>query len=128
VAPPDLHLLVEGEHVKLVHGPKENLHRPSVDTLFRSAARWAGPRVIGVVLTGARNDGAAGMRAIKQRGGIAIVQDPVEATFPSMPSSVMQKIKVDYSVPLREIAPLLNELSREEVDVGGGENILERRS
>lgn len=120
VAPPDLHLLIEGRHVKLVHGPKENLHRPSVDTLFRSAARWAGPRVIGVVLTGARNDGTAGMRAIKQRGGIAIVQDPIEATFPSMPSSVMQTIKVDYSVALAEIAPLLDKLSRQSVDEKGG--------
>lgn len=120
VAPPDQHLLVEGSYVKLVRGPKENLHRPSIDTLFRSAARWCGPRVIGVVLTGARDDGAVGMRAIKQRGGIAIVQDPHEATFPSMPMSVMQQIKVDYSLPLREIAPLLNKLSHEEAADEGG--------
>ncbi len=113
VAPPDHHLLIDDQRVKLVHGPKENLHRPSIDTLFRSAARWAGPRVIGVVLTGARDDGTAGMRAIKKRGGIAVVQDPSEAPFPSMPLSVMQDIKVDYSMPLREIALLLNNLSRE---------------
>jgi two-component system chemotaxis response regulator CheB len=113
VARPDHHLIIERDHVKLVHGPKENLHRPSIDTLFRSAARWAGPRVIGVVLTGARDDGAAGMRAIKQRGGIAIVQDPEEAPFPSMPMSVMQEINVDYSMPLREIPELLNHLARE---------------
>lgn len=125
VARPDLHLLIEDRHVKLVHGPKENLHRPSVDTLFRSAARWAGPRVIGVVLTGARNDGTAGMRAIKQQGGIAIVQDPVEATFPSMPSSVLQRIKVDYSVPLREIGPLLAKLSGQSVDENGGKPLNE---
>jgi two-component system, chemotaxis family, protein-glutamate methylesterase/glutaminase len=112
VAPPDQHLLIEAGHVKLVHGPKENLHRPSIDALFRSAARWAGPRVIGVVLTGARDDGTAGMRAIKLRGGITIVQDPTEAPFPSMPMSVMQEIRVDYSLPLGEIAPLLNQLSR----------------
>ncbi len=112
VAPPDQHLLIEAGRVKLVHGPKENLHRPSIDALFRSAARWAGPRVIGVVLTGARDDGTAGMRAIKLRGGVTIVQDPTEAPFPSMPMSVMQKIKVDYSLPLADIAPLLNQLSR----------------
>lgn len=113
VAPPDNHLLIENRYVKLVHGPKENLHRPSIDILFRSAARWAGPRVIGVVLTGARDDGKTGMRAIQQRGGITIVQDPFEAPFPSMPMCVMQDIKVDYSLPLREIAPLLYDLSQE---------------
>ena len=113
VARPDLHLLMEREHVRLVHGPKENLHRPSIDALFRSAARWAGPRAIGVILTGARDDGAVGMRDIKQRGGTTIIQDPREALFPSMPMSVMRAIKVDYSLPLGEIAALLNKLCRE---------------
>jgi two-component system chemotaxis response regulator CheB len=116
VAPPDQHLIIEDGIVRLVRGPKENLHRPSIDTLFRSAARWAGPRVIGVVLTGARDDGKVGMRAVQQRGGFTIVQDPLEAPFPSMPMSVMQDIRVDYSLPLRGIAPLLNELSHEAVD------------
>lgn len=120
VAPHDRHLLIEDRRVKLVHGPKENLHRPSIDALFRSAARWVGPRVIGVVLTGARDDGRVGMRAIKQRGGITIVQDPFEAPFPSMPMSVMQEIKVDHSLPLVEIAPLLNKLSRQTVKEEGG--------
>jgi two-component system chemotaxis response regulator CheB len=113
VAPPDQHLIIEDKRVKLVHGPKENLHRPSIDALFRSAARWGGSRVIGVVLTGARDDGKVGMHAVKQRGGIAIVQDPQEAPFPSMPMSVIQEIKVDYSLPLRQIAPKLNEISRQ---------------
>ena len=120
VAPPDRHLLIESANIKLVHGPKENFHRPSIDTLFRSAARWAGASVIGVVLTGARDDGTVGMRAIKNQGGTTIVQDPIEATFPSMPLSVMQDISVDYSVPLREIGPLLNKLTREPVDADGG--------
>lgn len=119
VAPPDQHLIIEDNYVKLVHGPKENLHRPSIDALFRSAARWKGPRVIGVVLTGARDDGKVGMRAVKQRGGIAIVQDPFDAPFPSMPMSVMQEIEVDFSVPLYEIAPLLNKLSRESAEEEG---------
>jgi two-component system chemotaxis response regulator CheB len=119
VAPPDQHLLIERGHVKLVHGPKENLHRPSIDALFRSAARWTGPRAIGVVLTGARDDGTVGMRAIKQRGGIAIVQDPSEAPFPSMPLNVLQDVRVDYSVRLGEIASLLNRLSRESADDDG---------
>lgn len=113
VAPPDHHLLIEPGYIKLVHGPKENLHRPSIDALFRSAARAAGPRVIGVVLTGSRDDGTAGMRWIKQRGGIAVVQDPSEAPFPSMPLSVLQDVKVDYSVSLSEMGPLLTRLSHE---------------
>jgi len=118
VAPPDQHLIIENGYVKLVRGPKENLHRPSIDTLFRSAARWAGPRVIGVVLTGALDDGTVGMRAVNQRGGITVVQDPLDAPFPSMPMSVMQEIRVDYSLPLSEIAPLLDKLSRETVEEG----------
>ncbi|HEU4433209.1 MAG TPA: chemotaxis protein CheB [Pyrinomonadaceae bacterium] len=119
VAPPDLHLLIDRNHVRLVRGPKENFHRPSIDGLFRSAALWAGPRTIGVVLTGARSDGTAGMRAIKQRGGITIVQDPSEAMFPSMPMNVIQDIRVDYSLPLRDIAPLLSELSHTAADEEG---------
>jgi two-component system, chemotaxis family, protein-glutamate methylesterase/glutaminase len=119
VAPPDQHLLIERNIVKLVRGPKENLHRPSIDILFRSAARWAGSRSIGVILTGARDDGKVGMRAIKQRGGMTIVQDPSEAPFPSMPMSVMQDIKVDYSLPLRDIGPLLHELSQQTAEERG---------
>lgn len=119
VAPPNHHLLIEKGHVNLVHGPKENLHRPSIDALFRSAARWAGSRVIGVVLTGARDDGTLGMRLIKERGGIGIVQDPFEAPFPSMPLSVLHDVKVDYTVPLREIAPLLNRLATESIEDEG---------
>src|SRR5215212_3426729 len=83
VAPPDHHLLIEGAHMKLVHGPKENLHRPSIDALFRSAARWAGPRVIGVVLTGARDDGRVGMRAlvasVERLGRLSKLRDPSSA-------------------------------------------------
>lgn len=120
VAPPNQHLLIENSQIKLLHGPKENMHRPSIDILFRSAARWAGPRVIGVVLTGARDDGTVGMRAIKQRGGVTIVQDPVEATFPSMPASVMQDIQVDYSLPLREIGSLLTTLVNQPAAEEGG--------
>ncbi len=119
VAPADHHLLIDQQHVRLVHGPKENLHRPSIDALFRSAARWAGPRTIGVVLTGARDDGKTGMLAIKERGGVTIVQDPLEAPFPSMPMSVLQDMKVDYSLPLREIAPLLGKLSRQPTEEEG---------
>ena len=125
VAPPDQHLIIEDNKVRLVHGPKENLHRPSIDALFRSAARWAGPRTIGVVLTGARDDGKVGMRAVKQRGGLTIVQHPYEAPFPSMPLSVMREIEVDYSIPLREIGPLLNQLSHESAKEEGSYPVAE---
>jgi two-component system, chemotaxis family, protein-glutamate methylesterase/glutaminase len=118
-APPDHHLLLERDRIKLVHGPKENLHRPSIDALFRSAALWAGPRAIGVVLTGARDDGTLGMRTIKQRGGITVVQDPLEAPFASMPLSVIRNIAVDYSLSVQEIGPLLTKLSRQTVEERG---------
>lgn len=121
VAPPDRHLLIEQDQVRLVQGPKETRHRPAIDALFRSAAQAASTRVIGVVLTGARDDGRMGMRAIKQHGGIAIVQDPLEAPFPSMPLSVLRAVKVDYSVPVCDMASLLTNLARETVADEGGE-------
>jgi two-component system chemotaxis response regulator CheB len=107
VAPPNQHLLVSDGHVQLSAGPKENRHRPAVNTLFRSAALAYGPRVIGVVLTGALDDGASGLWEIKQRGGSAIVQEPSDALFPDMPRNALENVPVDYTVPLQEMATLL---------------------
>jgi two-component system chemotaxis response regulator CheB len=110
VAPPDHHMLVEGMNLRLTRGPKENHVRPAIDPLFRSAALSWGPRVIGVVLTGQMDDGTAGLKAIKECGGIAIVQDPATAEEPEMPQSAMNNVRVDHCVPLGAIAPLLHKL------------------
>lgn len=126
VAPPDHHLLVHKGHVGVVRGPKENRHRPAVDPLFRSAARWYGPRAVGVVLTGALDDGTVGMMAIKERGGIAVVQDPKEAMYPSMPSSVLQNCEVDHVLTLGEIPDLLAELAARPAEDEGAYPVSDR--
>jgi two-component system chemotaxis response regulator CheB len=113
VAPPDLHLLLKGRFVRLTRGPRENHHRPAIDPLFRSAAVWYGANVIGVLLSGNLDDGTAGVLAIKQRGGVAVVQDPSDAQFPDMPRSALSSIKIDYALPAKEIGPLLLRLARE---------------
>ncbi|RZI74476.1 MAG: chemotaxis protein CheB, partial [Pseudomonas sp.] len=96
VAPPDLHMILEKGRVRLHHGPKENFTRPAVDPLFRSAAIEFGTRVVGIILTGRLDDGSAGLIAIKDRGGIAIVQDPAEAYADSMPRSAAACVIVDH--------------------------------
>lgn len=107
VAPPDYHLLVEKGVLRVRHGPKENRFRPAVDPLFRSAATAYGARVVGVILSGALDDGTAGLWAIKHNGGIAVVQDPLDAEMPDMPESAMREVDVDYAVPIANMASLL---------------------
>lgn len=104
VARPDRHLVVEPDRVRVIDGPKRNRSRPSVDALFEAAAAAFGPRVVGVVLTGNLDDGTAGLRAIKLRGGLAVVQDPLDAEFPGMPRSAVEHLDVDHTVPLAAIA------------------------
>lgn len=116
VAPPDMQMLVRQGYVHVTRGPKENGHRPSVDTLFRSAARAYGPRVIGLVLTGQLDCGTAGLLSIKARGGIALAQDPDEAEAPSMPRSAARHVLLDGVATLRMLGPRLAELVRTSAD------------
>jgi two-component system chemotaxis response regulator CheB len=110
---PDCHLVLEPEHMRLVRGPTENRHRPSIDALFRSAAKAFGPRVIGVVLSGYLDDGSAGLHSIKRAGGLAIVQDPRDAAVPSMPENAIAATNVDYICPVTEIPDLLGRLVKQ---------------
>jgi len=113
VAPPDHHLLVDGECVEATKGPKENRFRPSVDALFRSAAYTRGADVIGVVLSGLLDDGTSGLWTIKRRGGTAVVQAPEDAEYDSMPQSALRHVEVDHSLPVSELAALLVRLTGE---------------
>lgn len=126
VAPPDYHLILgEEQRLRLKRGPRENHHRPSVDPLFRSAARLYGRRVIGVVLTGALNDGAAGLLAVRAGGGIAVVQHPADARVSAMPVNAFRVAGADHSVPLDRLGPLLVELIAQPFPDPGGSAMTE---
>jgi two-component system, chemotaxis family, protein-glutamate methylesterase/glutaminase len=116
VAPPDFHLIVKHGHIHLARGPKENNHRPSIDVLFRTAARAYDTQVIGVVLSGVLDDGTAGLLAIKQQNGVTVVQDPNDALYSGMPLSAVENVEVDYILPASEIAATLVRLAYEPVD------------
>lgn len=107
VAPPDKHMMIEGNRIRVLRSPKENMHRPAIDPLFRTAAFFCRRRVVGILLTGADSDGTSGLFSIKLKGGLAIVQDPDEAAAPTMPFSAMSNLKVDRTLPVKEISRLL---------------------
>ena len=111
VAPGDYYLKLEKGLMRVEHSPKEGLHRPGVDALFRSAALAYGRRVVGVVLSGMMDDGTEGLLEIKKRGGVAIIQDLCEAEYPGMPRSALDTVPVDFVLPVLGIAEKLIELA-----------------
>lgn len=123
VARPDHHLTLEGHRLRVQRGPRENRHRPAVDALFRTAAREYGPRVVGVVLSGLRDDGSAGLYAVKQRGGVAIVQDPRDAPWDEMPRNALEYASPHYVLRTEDIAPTLTQL----LTADNGESVMTRK-
>lgn len=111
LAAPDRHLLLIGATLRFGLGPRENLVRPSIDPMFRSAALSFGARVIGVVLTGMLNDGASGLSAIKQRGGTTLVQHPRDAEADQMPCAALEATEVDHVVASADLAAVVTQLA-----------------
>lgn len=111
VAPPDHHMLVEDDRIRVTRGPRENGHRPAVDPLFRTAAESHGAHVLGIILSGALDDGSAGLAVIRAHGGVAIVQDPGEALSPGMPSSAIVHASPEHVLPVAKIGRLVAELA-----------------
>ena len=134
---PDRHLIVTDGHIRLGRGPRENMTRPAIDPLFRSAAAAYGPRVIGVVLSGLLNDGAAGLEAVSRCGGLALVQDPADAIADEMPRSALAAVAAGLTVSGARMGDVLSDLVREtagprvpvppeirlEVDIAAGERV-----
>ncbi|TIR27774.1 MAG: chemotaxis protein CheB [Mesorhizobium sp.] len=113
VAPPGFHLLLHDGHMMLRRGPRENLARPAIDPLFRSAALSYGAGVIGVLLSGSLSDGTAGLRAVKAVGGLAVVQHPKDTLVPSMVESALQYVEIDHCLPAAKLGALLAKLADE---------------
>jgi len=137
LAVPDRHLIVADGRLHLGTGPRENMARPAIDPLFRSAAMRYGPRVVGVLLSGLLNDGASGLEAIKRCGGVVMVQHPADAAADEMPRGAMSAVEVDLAVPAARMGEVLSGLVREpagpavpvppdirlEVDIAAGERM-----
>jgi two-component system, chemotaxis family, protein-glutamate methylesterase/glutaminase len=111
IAPPDFHMLVTPLGIRLNRGPRENGFRPAIDPLFRAAARVYRSSVMGIILSGALDDGTYGLKVLKDSGGIAVVQEPADASFPSMPANAIRVVDVDHVLPASQIAALIAGLS-----------------
>ena len=137
IGAPDHHLILVDGHIRLGRGPRENMVRPAIDPLFRSAAMSYGPRVIGVVLSGLLGDGASGLNAIKRCGGMALVQDPEDAIADEMPRRALEATVADLCIPSAKLGDVLSDLARQtagprlpvppeirlEVDIAMGERL-----
>ena len=113
LAPADHNVLLEEGRISVVRGPRENRWRPGIDPLFRSAAVAYGNKVIGVILTGMLDDGSAGLTAIKRCGGLCVVQDPEDATYPDMPSNAVKRAAPHHVVPLASMGALISDALQE---------------
>ena len=118
IAPADYHLLIDLDRMFLSRGPRENRVRPAIDPLFRSAALSHGSKVIGVILSGLLDDGTAGLAAVKQVGGLAVVQTPHDALTPDMPQSALDHVDVDYCLAASELGALLGRLVTQALSTG----------
>jgi two-component system chemotaxis response regulator CheB len=125
VAPPDRHMLVERDRVRLTRGPREHFTRPAIDPTFCSAARAYGASVIGIVLSGTGSDGTAGLEEIRERGGVTIVQAPSDAMFPEMPQTAASTVRVEHVVTSSELGALLIRLLAEPVAIADEQTELE---
>jgi two-component system, chemotaxis family, protein-glutamate methylesterase/glutaminase len=118
VAPPDRHMLLVDQRVRVTGGPRENGHRPAIDPLFRSAARTYGARVIGVILSGNLDDGASGASLVRERGGFVLAQDPGDALYADMPRNAIDMAGADAVLPAHEIAGEICRLIEEPLPEG----------
>jgi len=113
ISSPEYHLLIErNKTFSISSDEKVRYSRPSIDVLFETAADTFQDKLIAIILTGANNDGADGMKYIQDRGGTLIVQDPKDAEIETMPKSVIKQCNVDYILNLDEIIPILNKLTK----------------
>ena len=127
VAVPDCHVQVDDGHLRVAGGPRENGHRPAIDPLFRSAAYSYRERTIGVILSGALDDGTLGLRTIKAHGGMTIVQDPESALHPGMPTAAIRSVPPDRVLTPEQIAAALAEFANGASEKGhNGEKMDER--
>lgn len=115
-AVPDHHLLARDHRVAMSDGPWESGRRPGIDALFRSVALDYGPRAIGVLMSGLLDDGVAGLRAIKAKGGVTVVQEPTDALFPDLPKNALKADVADHTATAKEIGELLAELADREIE------------